>query len=641
MIYNPPHSSLSDYIGYLCTSAHHFLARSSSNEAVLIRNDTNFGLDMPDPVGPLTAPMTSTGNNNDNNAAGSREPVTLKSLPPELLLEIADLLSPEDRITAAFTLPEVFLTQDLHIFYYDAERHLNLPSRDPDSTEQEDDSLPLVINAIRGKCDTHRIGRILDFYEAQCIRYGLGPEVFLNSAFPNNRPADSASARPTRAPGTRNVIPPLHAALEILDPTIIRYLLKRGADVNQVYETEISGEMQKVNPLQYVLSYDAFPSEWPSREEMDWRESIALELLDHYPSLSPYMHDLQNLSREMELALRQGFQNIALRLVKRAEEPADGLDPQRLQTARNMVLDHVIQSIMRMPQLLRYILERGARYEQTESFTHRVYHSIYDAARDARNCEHMTVAVRWEAEMESPHLGRSMELMSQDSRHDTCDKRLWAGVQGLAEAKHADGLTFIFVNALLGEHEAHTNRSELLQNSNDMLLNGVVIRFCIFFRDRTSLGTMLGRLADLGRSSEIDEYIDQDHILAPPPEHAQGFSGTPLTYALVQQSYAAASDLLTFGANPDLVPNNMRHRLRAVEDSLAKGAEIQDLEVMRRGMNIHRVCCRTLDGETRAFPGPECDRNGPADDSQNDSDHEDHEDHVTTCRDARHTNTPL
>ncbi|KAI0813113.1 hypothetical protein GGR55DRAFT_639298 [Xylaria sp. FL0064] len=596
---------------------------------------------MPNPVGPLTASMTSTGGNNNNNAAKSRDPVTLKSLPPEILLEIADLLSPEARIIAAFTLPEVFLTHNLHIFYHDAERHLNLRSDDPDSAEQEDDSLPLTIVAIYGKCDTHLIGRILDFYEAQCIRHGLEPDVFLNSAFPNSMPTDSTLASPTTAPGPRNVISPLHAAVEILEPTIIRYLLKRGANVNQVYVTEVVGEVEKVNPLQYVLSFATFRSAWwlPIGEAPDRCQIIALELLDYYPSLSSYTHDLQNLSREMEHALRRGFQSVALRLVEKAEKQADGLDPQRLQTARNMVLDRVMQSRLRnMSQLLRYLLECGARYEETESFTAGEYYSMYHAACRADNDEHMTVAMRWEAETKSPHLGRSIGLISEDIRRDTCEKTVWAGVRGLVEANHTDGLTFLFINALFGEHNAHINRSKLLENSNDMLINGVALRFCISFRDRTSLGTILDRLADLGRSSEIDQCVSRDHILAPPPDYAEGFFDTALTYALAQQSYAAVSDLLTFGANPDLVPNNMRHRLRAVEDSLAKGAEICDLEIFTRGDDVHRVCCQTLDGETRAFPGPECDRNGLADDSQTDSDHEDH---MTTCRDHLHTNTPL
>ncbi|KAI0425899.1 hypothetical protein F5Y09DRAFT_346217 [Xylaria sp. FL1042] len=332
-----------------------------------------------------------------------RDAVTLQTLPPELLLQIAANLSPADKIRAAFALPEVFLTQNLHIFYYDAERHLNIRSDKPPSTKKEESRSPLVIEAIGAHLGTDYIGRILGFCEEQCIRRGVWPDIFLNSCFPDNRPADSPPASPTTAHLRRNVIPPLHAAVKFQYPEAIGYLLQWGADVNQVYAFD---EVMDVNPLQYALALVAKKYQQPLAADVVYHplddtklEDIALELLDRYPSLSAYADDLRNLSLDMTLALNGGLERVALHLLKRVENQANTLNPQLLQRCQNMVLDYVIHQRFRMPQLLKYILERGACYEETRSFINGVDYSMYHAACSVGNWPHMMVVVQWEADM--------------------------------------------------------------------------------------------------------------------------------------------------------------------------------------------------------------------------------------------------
>ncbi len=593
-------------------------------------NDMDFSEVIPNPF--LTLAMMAMPSEGGN--------VNLQSLPPELLIQIARELSPEDKIATAFAFPDHFMNPNrYHIFYDDAARQLEIPTYISVSNLVEQERSPLVLAAISNNFSVDQIRHILDLYEEVSRARKVDPHVFLNSAFPNNRPADLPPPSPDSVEITRNVLSPLHTAVAANRLDVVRYLIQRGANLNQ---TIANINFPNSNPLQYALDRVASWGTYYRTFDPDRNsalEDIALELAYHSPALSSYNEDLEELTREMQVAIQGGRERIALHLLEKEKENTL-LDDVSRQNLRNRVLQQILGNHRgnSMPQTLRYILEDGARYKETQHYMNSIYINMIEEALASMNLEHAVICYTWEIETNAETMPTSNHFVCMYAREDTSLDIVQALARVLVELNQEETQTLVLMNAIYGTQDSFATRRWLLANTN--AINGVTLRFATCFRDRTTTAFIIQRLIDSGRS--IDEELPANTPFSPRPADAGSWFNTPLTYALSQQNYHAAAQLLSLGADPNMVPPNIRHRIRLTRDRMNTGRIDNVVQFIFPGIElgdgtwptqgetfqaVSYVFSRLLDDPEFPLPAyvrPRRRQDRPAEHPDNDSEDEDH-----------------
>ncbi|KAK5626122.1 hypothetical protein RRF57_001837 [Xylaria bambusicola] len=543
---------------------------SLGTENTLIWNDIDFSGIIPNPFVALAMMATHSGG---SNTADPVNHSSLHDMPTEVLIEISNAMSPVDRISAAFAFPDLFINANrYHVFYDDAITQLNIPTYILFGVEH--DRRPLLLEAISHGFNVEQISFLLDVYEEICVARNIDRHTFLNSAFPDNRPADPQPSSPGSNSGSdadelvtaRNLFSPLHIAIGSHRLDLVRYLIQRGADLDHLVTRPISVPF---TPLQYAL-YHLSPMHTffsaLSQSQRDILIDIASELLTHSPNISAYTTSLAELTREMFLAIEAGAEPIVLTLLERTA-PTIGLPAitgQQIQILRSRVLQYLANNQRPMPRALRYVLNEGALWTETDEYRDNVRRSATHAAIDANNVEHAVISLRHEIENKSSTLTYSIRRICHLSGAGAHLAMLQALVPVLVEFNQEEAQLRVLLSAMTNVPGNGPLVRDMLLGTTT-IINDTSLRFAICFGDRTTTAHIIRVLVE--RSQSIDDRLPRGSLLAPPILSGHWFE-TPLTYALSLNNYHAASQLLSFGANPSRVPANIRHRVRIARDRL-------------------------------------------------------------------------
>ncbi|KAI0429342.1 hypothetical protein F5Y09DRAFT_356990 [Xylaria sp. FL1042] len=530
-----------------------------------------------------------------NTSAGvvpnPHNPLTLQTMPPEILTNISYQMDPEEKLVMAFNFPELFMNSGrFHVFIDDAHYQLNIPTWIPVEYEAELCRRPLFQYVIAYHYSLDQVRQVLGFYQEVASRRQFNPYVFINCDFPDNSPQNLQPLAPRpQSPMTdlsdspeseeteilevhrRNILGPLHVAIGYQRLDVIRYLIEQGANVHQSLWGEFSPLQQA---LRLVGRWEEHFTKFDQERNAGY-ESIARELLNHHPTLSAYEEGTQEMTYEFELALMGRLERIVLLLLERAEDENDGLDDQAKQlrqASRVVMLDRMLMFQLSMPQALRYILEHGARYTHTMTFITGAYGSITDAALANRVIENALVAFRWEIETRDATLPASVAAITALTTLDYNIDMIQSFTQVAVELNYLEAQQRFLLNAMHAGSNAPKTRQWLLENTN--AADAVALRYAILLFDKTSTTFIIHRLIQLWK--DVDEPLpyDSHHSPAPPPDGSSGYwFQTALTFALATQNYDAAAQLLSVGASPAAVPPNIRHRVRVLRDRINAGMD--------------------------------------------------------------------
>jgi hypothetical protein len=540
------------------------------------------GLAMMAPQGP---------ENNDAHNAGSAPSRTslaeqLQTLPNEVLLEIIQHMSTPDKILAALALPDVFMN-DIHInlFTADAERQLDYPSHIAVPPAIERQRWPLLLEAIAvSQVDAADIARILDEYDRVCRERNVAADVFLNSNFPANQPADVQPPLPSPSP-RREVLTPLHVAIRSERRDIVNLLIGCGARVNRmaaIYNKN-NDMVAREEPFRYAarlgtFADDFFSSDTETRDERRARlrrlEDMALDLAP-FNAFGAYT-GVGRIRTVMRNAVANGWERVCLLLLNRNKkrQSTHPIEPVDLWIAQQEVLRLALADFNRveMPNLVVFLLENGARYNDT------VFNGVVARGLAIGHVDTAEAALRWQIRVQDANIHHSYSSIGAYARQDEAEFRIlrvdgieWFDLTKrfanvMIELHDERGLASLFWNALMGRDRALNTRQWLLNNA-PAAINGVTLRHAIGHRDRTTVAFMLQWFRSRGQS--IDEPLNGDAYnpsrRQPPPPN---FYGTPLNYALAQENYYEAVHLLFLGADPTRVAPEIRHQVNAVRQEL-------------------------------------------------------------------------
>ncbi|KAI0539099.1 hypothetical protein GGR58DRAFT_525321 [Xylaria digitata] len=516
-------------------------------ETMIYWNDIDFTATLGNPIVALVSTSTSNGS------------MDLSALPTEILSEIIAQMSPQDKIATAFERPQDFMNlQRTHVFVQDAYRQLNIPTYMAVPGEQR----PLLLEAIAHGFSINQIDQILNIYEQVCIIRNIGPDTFLNSDFPSNRPPNVPP--PVSGNQARMVYSPLHVAVQHRRIDVVKYLLQRGANTNQ----KILYPQQ--TPFQYALT---LASRWwhyfHTRDEERTLEfeDIAL-VLGPFSQSTPFSNNFQRLSFEMFTALSGGLERVSMALLMKFKGANPSLDtiPDEelrllLQDRRHEMLDDVLRVFPLMPRVLTFLLDDGATCEITTGET------VVGEALLAGRLEMAAAALRWQAEEETIDYRSSIKLICELAVHDNNLMVVQRLATELIALEHSLSISSIIAFTMWARREAIQTRQWLINNCPDPTYD-TALRHAIALRDVVAMAVIIQHMTDSGQS--IDEPLEIYPGLQ--DIHAKGnWLDTPLTFALAQQNYHAASQLLSLGADPDKIPSNIRHRVRKIRDRLISG----------------------------------------------------------------------
>ncbi|KAI0483834.1 hypothetical protein F4859DRAFT_529171 [Xylaria cf. heliscus] len=549
-------------------SVEHALATTPSGpdtKEMLIFSKINFSPLIDKSLLALAMMATSASNNMSSNPTPPNPASYFAILPTELLILIIRQLPVTDRVRVAIAYPEFFMSERLNIFVMDAYKQIRTPMYVTDPADPEWIRGSLVCEAIQeGTFSVDAIARILDFYELVCVEQQIHPHAFINATFgsPPNRPL---------APGEfmRVIQLPLHMAVQSGRLDMVRLLIQRGADASRQY---IPIGDRPLNAFQYALELalrlvfaGEISSQRPNAERIDELEAVALEL--SYSSPNPaYMVDTFIRSPELGQSISLGLERVVLSLMKQFETSPkfaniDRKNPTYI-AQRNIDLSRVLLGTHEMPQVIRYMLDHGATSRSP-------FESATNIAARLANAE---AALLWEMDNQHESLPASIHRIVNLASHD---RNLYERVEYLVGVFIRRGNVYaqrrVLWNTVIAGQDAYTTRSWLLENVNPEVLDGGLLRMAIRHRDRTTAMIVLNSMRNRGQS--IDEELPR---LAHPSD-AGGvdvlsyWASTPLTYALAQENYYEAANLLSFGADPNMVPPNIRNRVCLIRDRLNAG----------------------------------------------------------------------
>ncbi|KAI0813141.1 hypothetical protein GGR55DRAFT_639396 [Xylaria sp. FL0064] len=550
---------------------------------------------------PLSAAMmakTSGGGGTVVNAGVAPKPAnppTLQTLPTEILANIIYQMDPEDKIRMAFNFPNLFMNSGrFHVFIDDAHRQLNIKTWVPMQEEFKARSRPLFHDVIAYSYDLERIRQALDFYQEVASRRLVSKNVFLDSDFPVDTPQSlppvpvpspqSAATDPPSSPESRGskivdilsrrqVFGPLHIAIGCRRLDVVRYLLEQGARPHHSLWGEDS-------PLRMTLS---FVVGWPQYfvrfdpERKAEHAKIAFELAKHCPTFSAYDRDNQGnqgLTQEFDMALISGLEPIVLLLLERGEAENDELDDQARQirqASKDAMLDRMLYVRWPVPQALRLMLERGSRFTHCRAFIIGTAGSLTEAALgEFGSIENALVAFRWEIETQDPTLLASVSALTALAVSDSNIDKVKRFTRVAVELNYREAQQRFLLNAMHAGEDAVKTCEWLLENTSAG--DAVALRYAILLFDTISAGSIIRRLVDLGQDIDAPLPLTSHHSPTLPPEGSCGYwYESALTFALSTRNYHAAAQLLSAGATPEVVPPNVRHRVRVVRDRINAG----------------------------------------------------------------------
>ncbi|KAI1200232.1 hypothetical protein F5X97DRAFT_321719 [Nemania serpens] len=503
----------------------------------------------------------------------------------EVLLQIAQTMAPQDRLTAALAYPEIFMNSNrVNIFAVDAHEQISRLVYGRVTGYNERVRWPLIMRAVA--TDTYGpddIGRVLDIYEAVCVDRGINRHFFLNSHFfPVG--LDNPVIGTILFPAYNT---PLHMAVYERRQDIIDYLLRRGA-----MPLGMPGlQRHPRTPFFYAIEIFAKAEfgDWNTifkGEELERRtrvEDVAIQLSSTSPNTA-YTPDLSAISLEIFEAVEAGMDRLALHLLERFQNSDQGgsVDPTLLLN-RNRLLYKCICGSWAMPRTIRRLFELGAHCRDfhrngrihfppgpnitTESipFSHTNLALIIQYGTLANP----SAILKWEIETagaQTPHKEVFLSIATI-ANCVLCDKHAcnvlhYATI--FVELGHTYAQQLLLWYSIEGGKKSKWIRTWLLENTN--ALDAVTLRFAICYRDWDSMESILKHMSHKGESA--DERLERRGGKDPDRDI---WHETPLAIALAQENYLAAAKLLTSGANPSKVPTNIRDRVRDIQHRVAAG----------------------------------------------------------------------
>ncbi|KAI0553943.1 hypothetical protein F4679DRAFT_598212 [Xylaria curta] len=614
---------------------------SLHEEIMLASSDVNFTPVLTKAMVALAIRLKNPGKEIAASASGSNPTTYMDSLPAELLIKISDALVIEDRIRVALIYPHLFMNDNLlNIFTVDAYRQLDirtysLCSLPPAEWLECVSTLrhPLILDAIypeTGTFSADEIDIILKQYEKVCIDNQIDPQAFLNSIFPDKRPANVPP--PSTGIDPDALRSPLHAAVEAGRGDLVQLLIQRGADVNRVFRQPNTNNL--VTPFQWGITFGAsqiFGSLGLSRTRVRQIEE-ALVRLAHTSNIAAYTTNFE-VTIEMSRCVVAGMDGLALLLLERAENlVTNNRGSDRHQLSRNGILQLVLTGPFPMPRTIRFLLGHGGNFR----FINRpVTTSVTVTTLPSKIEENILAALRWELETGAPELNLAISELCLLATRDTNFHILRPLANEFISRNHHLGQTQLLGYSIIAGTNAPLTREFLLNAVSDEVLNGEALRVAIRYRDRNTASRILRSMTSRGQS------IDEPLLLNAGDPNIGHWVNTPLTYALAQENYFEAATLLSIGAAPSQIPPNIRHRVRVVRDRINAG-HISDIAFfVFRGLNVdaypvpilreaewslNYVFSRLLDDSR--YPLPNCVRtrrheNLPFDHPDNDSERED------------------
>ncbi|GAW14247.1 hypothetical protein ANO14919_036470 [Xylariales sp. No.14919] len=525
---------------------------NTANTSSVNWDDLNAGRVLGNPLAGLSlggASSSSPSNSGPGLPPIDPNTISLDQLPSELLVQILNKLNVQDRIATAFDRPNDFMNVNrYHLFVDDANRQLQIPTYPvPETGNAEQVQRPLVLEAIAHGFSVYQIAQMLDIYEEVCEAHQVNSHTFLNSDFPSNRPAYVPPPGPESSHIARNVQSPLHVAVHHRRLDVVKYLIQRGANPSQI--TRYPNQ----TPFQYALTLVS--RWWRYFEEHDAErnrqlEDIALELEPDSGS-TPYTRDLQDITLELYQALSGGLARLVLVMLRTTMYRGLLLTDAQIgliQDRQTEILNEVLVAYPPMPTVLAFLLGRGTVYDE----------GIFLEAARAGRMDLAITTLTWVSRNGVRNYRSASRDIGRLAHSDENLPLVQRFVGLLRDMGHNTTITSILGQAIYATPDSPETKKWLLDNTNTP--NDVILRHAIALRDMGTTALMAQRIIAAGQT--IDSVLDIGSGL-----YAQGnWSDTPLTFALAQENYHAASQLISLGADPGLVPANIRHRVRRNRD---------------------------------------------------------------------------
>ncbi|TRX95538.1 hypothetical protein FHL15_003496 [Xylaria flabelliformis] len=556
-------------------------------EIMLASSDVNF---TPGLTKAMVALAIRLKNPNEEITASASNPATfLDSLPTEILIQISNEMAVEDQIRMAFIYPHLFMNDNrFNIFTADAYHQLNvrtyiLCELPPAEWLECIRTLrhPLILDAISpesGSFSVDQVDLILNQYEKVYIDNQIDSQAFLNSVFPDRRPANVPP--PSTSLDPHALKSPLHMAVEAGRGDLVQLLIQRGADVNCTFRQPAPTNTDKLlTPFQWGITFGAsqiFGSLGLSRARILQVEEALLTLV-HTSTITAYTADFE-VTRETTQSIIGGMDRLALLLLERGETiVSNNRNSERHQISRNGVLQLILTGPFPMPQTIRFLLDHGGNFR----FIDRpVMTSVTVTALPSEVIENISTALRWELETGAPELNLAISEISRLATKDTNLDILRPLANEFISRNHRLGQTQLLGYSIIAGTNAPLTREFLLTAVGNEVLDGEALRVAIRYRDRNTASRVLQSMSLRGQS------IDEPLQLNEGDPNIGHWANTPLTYALAQENYFEAATLLSIGADPNQIPPNIRHRVRVVRDRINAGY-INDIAFfVFRGLNI-------------------------------------------------------
>ncbi|KAI0438403.1 hypothetical protein F4803DRAFT_535080 [Xylaria telfairii] len=281
------------------------------------------------------------------------------------------------------------------------------------------------------------------------------------------------------------------------------------------------------------------------------------------------------LSEEMLLILRAGMQRAALLFLDQFEASPDFASSwknDQFRAARDLDLTFVLTATGKViPRVIKKLLDQGARV--TNDSRSPTIIALQSSIFQGIVIENAVATVQWEIKNRHfAYLRLSVRHISRLAAHDGNFNTVTRLAQEFILASDGYAQRRILLNAIIAGQDAFRIRQWLLDNVQPEVLDGTMLRMAIRHRDITTASTVLTSMLERGEPIDqrlpraLDAPIDPDAW-----EVLSYWTETPLTFALVQENYHEAATLLSRGANPSLVPPNIRHRVCKVRDRLNAG----------------------------------------------------------------------
>ncbi|KAI1122649.1 hypothetical protein F5Y10DRAFT_270895 [Nemania abortiva] len=543
----------------------------------------------------------------------------LRALPNELLLQIINSISPIDRMTTAFAFPDLFLNNDrINVIVLDVDRQLAIPSNILESEEIEAERVPLLVAAIRsGRFGLDAFRYIYEQYQQLAASRNVDPGVFLNSDFPLVAPvANEDQVPPEHRDGFRRrhrryVLSPLHQAVHSARRDIARFLIEQGANV---HHTVLMGNRGNVTPFQFAAycanddeNDNLFRTRDPQRRQT--LENIAFDIMDTYAdTILAYTDNFTATTMDFRLTLLAGFEEVALvlhRLTALTYQLVFGGPPLRpeYQALNDGALATALEGRYPMPRFILHMVRQGAVYDP-QAMRHRRT-SMTSVTLGIPNPVIENVEAAYLAELERSGMSgedyvrllRGTFAIGQLALSDANLLAVARFVEMMIEHGFVDGQRYFLWLAMQGGTEAVETRRLLLGRLSDEVIDGVAFRRAIVYGDRETFDFILNRFQRAGR--DIDQVLEGDDLLVlednpftnprarfeigmdgeweeiePAPDRL-GFFGSALNTAIAEYNWYAAHRLLDLGADPELVEDRLRHRIRRARDRYRQNGRLR------------------------------------------------------------------